>query len=72
MPPFQPKAMVPVPAPTQPSSTAPDFALCNRGEHLVVAHVAPLNIIEHAVVGFADQGIDGPNLRGCRRGRACS
>jgi len=29
MPPFQPNAMVPVPAPTHPSSTAPDLAPCN-------------------------------------------
>ena len=62
MPPFQPNATVPVPAPTAPSSTAPALALVIAAMHMVAGHVQPADVVEAAIVGFADQRVHRPDV----------
>ena len=59
MPPFHPNAMVPVPAPTAPSSTVPSFAPAIAAGDVLARHVQPANVVERAVVGLADERIHG-------------
>ncbi len=62
IPPFHPNARVPVPAPTLPSSTAPSLRRGDRRSHVVGPHVQPANVVEAAVVGFADERVDGSHV----------
>ena len=62
MPPFQPNATVPVPAPTAPSSTGPALAPRDRARDVVARHVKAANVVQVAVVGFADQRVDRADL----------
>ncbi len=55
MPPFQPKAIVPVPAPTAPSSTGPVLRAVERRQHVIARHVESANVVERAVVRLADE-----------------
>ena len=62
MPPFQPNATVPVPAPTEPSSTVPSFADSDRGEDLVAPYVTAPNVVQVAVVRLGDDRVDRTDL----------
>ena len=62
MPPFQANARVPVPAPTLPSSTAPSRAAAIAAIDVLGPDVQPANVVEPAVVGFADQRVDRSHL----------
>ena len=58
MPPFQPNACVPVPAPTLPSCTAPLVAaLAAPSSTCCGPHVLAANVVQAAVVGLADQRV---------------
>ena len=62
MPPFQPKARVPVPAPTLPSSTAPRRGGLQRREHVRRPHGQRADVVQTAVVGLADERVHRPDL----------
>jgi hypothetical protein len=53
MPPFQPKAIVPVPAPTEPSSTGPPRA-CAIACPIVAAVSDRADVVQVAAIRFAD------------------
>src|SRR5205085_2077447 len=50
--------IVPAPAPTDPSSTAPSFAFKDCGEDFVATDRTQPNVVERAVVRLADDDID--------------
>ena len=58
MPPFHPNAMVPVPAPTAPSATAPLVGRGDRRRDVIALHVHAADVVERAVVGLADERVD--------------
>ncbi len=62
MPPFQPKQRVPVPAPTEPSSTGPAACALIASTTCSRSHVQAANVVQAAVVGLADQRVDRPHL----------
>ncbi len=62
MPPLNPNATVPVPAPTAPSSTGPPFADVERGTDLVPADVPAPAVVEEPVVGLGHQRVDRPHV----------
>ncbi len=62
MPPFQPNATVPVPAPTAPSSTAPSLRAGDRRGDVLARDVQAADVVQAAVVGFADQRVDRPDV----------
>ena len=58
---------MPVPPPTLPSATGPDFARIERGVHVFGLHVKAVHVVEHAVVGLGDQRIREPDVPDQRR-----
>ena len=62
MPPFQPKATVPVPAPTTPSATGPPPGAAEGFEDVALFDVPSANVVEVPVVRLPDHGIDGSDL----------
>ena len=72
MPPFHPKQIIPVPAPTAPSSTGPDPAPRTAVRDVVGRDLRPAGVVEPRVVALADHGDDDvvDAERGVRRRRA--
>ena len=66
IPPFQPNATVPVPAPTLPSATGPSDADVERRAHLLRRDRPRANVVERAVIRFRHDRIDRPHVRHSR------
>jgi len=62
MPPLKPNATVPVPEPTEPSSTDPPLAVFDGGEHILPHDVSSPDVVQVSVVCFADQRVDGLDI----------
>ena len=54
IPPLKPWQIIPVPPPTAPCSTGPSAARSSAAKTCSATHVHPLDLVQEAVVGLAD------------------